>query len=218
MWMAAYDWRLPFAQLEARDQLFSLVRVRVRVRIRLTLTPTLTLPLTLTPAPTLTLTKARDQFFSRLRFHIEMFRRVHGSTATKCAPWQRPLAAPQLGCRASSGRAWRLWAARHSREEAGPLSAQPLPRVLELAASKAANSTAVDHPGTAPRWPSSATPWAARSGSTSSSGSSRRTVPRSPPPGSMRTSSASCSSGHRCWAHPRSSLGCSWVKAALGLG
>ena len=112
MWMAAYDWRLPFAQLEARDQLFSLVRVRVRVRIRLTLTPTLTLPLTLTPAPTLTLTKARDQFFSRLRFHIEMFRRVHGSTATKCAPWQRPLAAPQLGCRASSGRAWRLWAAR----------------------------------------------------------------------------------------------------------
>eukprot|EP00964_Phaeocystis_antarctica_P025674 scaffold14457_cov48-Phaeocystis_antarctica.AAC.3 len=47
-----------------------------------------------------------------------MFRRVHGSTATKCAPWQRPLAAPQLGSRASSGRAWRLWAARHSRKEA----------------------------------------------------------------------------------------------------
>ena len=38
MWMAAYDWRLPFAQLEKRDQ-----------------------------------------FFSRLRFHIEMFRREHGT-------------------------------------------------------------------------------------------------------------------------------------------
>ena len=50
-----------------------------------------------------------------------------------------PLAVPQLGSRASSGRAWRLWAARHSREEAGPLGAQPLPRVLELAASKAAD-------------------------------------------------------------------------------
>ena len=42
----------------------------------------------------------------------------------------------------SSGRAWRLWAARHSQEEAGPLGAQPLPRVLELAASKAAQITA----------------------------------------------------------------------------
>ena len=40
MWMAAYDWRLPFEQLEARDQ-----------------------------------------FFSRLRFHIEMFRRVPTSKA-----------------------------------------------------------------------------------------------------------------------------------------
>ena len=40
MWMAAYDWRLPFEQLEARDQ-----------------------------------------FFSRLRFHIEMFRRVPASKA-----------------------------------------------------------------------------------------------------------------------------------------
>ena len=32
--------------------------------------------------------------------------------------------------------------------EAGPLRAQPLPRVLELAASKAANFPAFDHPGT----------------------------------------------------------------------
>ena len=32
-----------------------------------------------------------------------------------------PLAGPQLGSCASSGRAWRLWAARCSQEEAGPL-------------------------------------------------------------------------------------------------
>ena len=49
---------------------------------------------------------------------------------------------PQLGSCASSGRAWRLWAARYSQEEAGPLGAQPLPRVLELAALKAADSAA----------------------------------------------------------------------------
>ena len=47
-----------------------------------------------------------------------------------------PLAGPQLGSSASSGR---LGAARHSQEEAGPLGAQPLPRVLELAASTAAD-------------------------------------------------------------------------------
>ena len=54
---------------------------------------------------------------------------------------------PQLGSCASSGRAWRLWAARHSQEEAGPLGAQPPPRVLELAASQAAHFTAFDHVG-----------------------------------------------------------------------
>ena len=37
----------------------------------------------------------------------------HGQSVT--------LAAPRLGSCASSGRAWRLWAARHSDEEAGPL-------------------------------------------------------------------------------------------------
>ena len=41
-----------------------------------------------------------------------------------------PLAAPQLGPCASSGRTWRLRAAQHSQEEAVPLGAQPLPRVL----------------------------------------------------------------------------------------
>ena len=59
------------------------------------------------------------------------------------------LAGPQLGFCASSGRTWRLWAARHSQEEAGPLHAQPLPRLLERAASKVADFTAFDHPGAA---------------------------------------------------------------------
>ena len=58
-------------------------------------------------------------------------------------------AAPQLGSCASSGRTWRLWAARHSQEEAGPLGAQPLPLLLERAASKAADVTAFDHAGIA---------------------------------------------------------------------
>ena len=58
-----------------------------------------------------------------------------------------PLAVPQLGSCASSGRAWRLWAARYSQTEARPLGAQPLPRVLEPAASKAADVTAFDHVG-----------------------------------------------------------------------
>ena len=51
---------------------------------------------------------------------------------------------PQLGSCASSGRAWRLRAARHSQGEAGPLGARPLPQALDPAASKAANSTAFD--------------------------------------------------------------------------
>ena len=54
---------------------------------------------------------------------------------------------PQLGSCASSGRAWRLWAARHSQGEAGPLGAQPLPGVLDPAASKGSDSTAF-HPST----------------------------------------------------------------------
>ena len=45
-------------------------------------------------------------------------------------------AVPQLGSSASSARAWRLWAARHSQGEAGPLNTQPLPRVLKLTTSK----------------------------------------------------------------------------------
>ena len=53
------------------------------------------------------------------------------------------MAAPQLGSCASPGRAWRLWAARHSQKEAGPRGAQP----LQLAAFKAADAPAVDHSG-----------------------------------------------------------------------
>eukprot|EP00964_Phaeocystis_antarctica_P128440 scaffold92237_cov60-Phaeocystis_antarctica.AAC.2 len=71
------------------------------------------------------------------------------------------LAVPQLGSCAFSERAWQLWAALDSQKEAGPLGAQPLPRVLERAASKAADFTAFDHPGT-PRTPR-ATPPAASS-------------------------------------------------------
>ena len=56
-------------------------------------------------------------------------------------------AAPQLGSCASSGRVWRLWAARHSRGAAQPLGTPPMPRVLELVASKAADFPGFDHPG-----------------------------------------------------------------------
>ena len=62
----------------------------------------------------------------------------------------RPLAVPPLGSCASSGRTLRLWElARHSQGEAQPLGAQPLPRVLELAASKAADFTCFDPSGEA---------------------------------------------------------------------
>jgi hypothetical protein len=58
-------------------------------------------------------------------------------------------AVPPLASCASSGRAWRLWAARYSQGEASPLGAQPLPRVLKLAASKAAHFPAFDYSGAA---------------------------------------------------------------------
>ena len=34
-----------------------------------------------------------------------------------------PVTVPEFSSRAFSGRAWRLWAARHSQEEEGPLGA-----------------------------------------------------------------------------------------------
>ena len=48
-----------------------------------------------------------------------------GSSILGKPAWARcpPLAVPQPGSRASSGGAWRLWAVRHSQEEAGPLGA-----------------------------------------------------------------------------------------------
>ena len=64
-----------------------------------------------------------------------------------------PLAVAQLGSCASSGHTWRPWVTRHSREEAGLPGAQPLPRVLELAASKATHFTAFDHSGTGAKQP-----------------------------------------------------------------
>ena len=49
---------------------------------------------------------------------------------------------PQLAPCASPGRAWRLWAARHSQGEAQPLGAPPPPPELERTASKVADVTA----------------------------------------------------------------------------
>ena len=64
----------------------------------------------------------------------------HGQTL----PW----AVLKLGFCASSGRAWRLWAAQHFHgERPGPLGAPPLPQPLEPAASKVADSTASDPAG-----------------------------------------------------------------------
>ena len=78
-----------------------------------------------------------------------------------CPPWQHgqcallgstlnvpSLAAPGLGSCASSGHAWRLCGSSAlPGVETQPLGAQPLPRALELAASKAANFTGCDPPG-----------------------------------------------------------------------
>ena len=56
-----------------------------------------------------------------------------------------PLAVPELGsCTCLSA------LAGEARPEAGPQPSQPLPRVLELAASKATDSTGVGHPGGTP--------------------------------------------------------------------
>lgn len=62
------------------------------------------------------------------------------------APRQHPSSAPAPRMH----RAWRLWAAAwHSQAEAPPSGAQPLSRVLELAASIAADSTTSDPAGKA---------------------------------------------------------------------
>ena len=58
-----------------------------------------------------------------------------------------PIAVLQPGSCASSGRTWRLWAARHSQGEPRPLGSQPRPQLLELATSKVAHFTACVHAG-----------------------------------------------------------------------
>ena len=63
----------------------------------------------------------------------------HGQSAS--------LVPPELGSCASSARVWRLWAARHSQSRGQATGSQPLPQVLELAASKVADFTAFDHVG-----------------------------------------------------------------------
>ena len=51
-----------------------------------------------------------------------------GQRPSSAAPLAPPTsAAPRLSSCASSGRAWRLQAARHFPEDAGPLCTQPLP-------------------------------------------------------------------------------------------
>ena len=67
---------------------------------------------------------------------------------SKCPPWQRPSSAPvpPQGAPGSSG-----WPGAPT-GETGPLSAQPLPRVLERAASKAADFPAFDPPGAINGW------------------------------------------------------------------
>ena len=74
-----------------------------------------------------------------------------------------PLLAPELGSCASSGRAWRLWAARHSQGEAQPMGPQPLPQVIELAASSVADSlaflTMYNHVGSGSRRASASCKW-----------------------------------------------------------
>ena len=62
---------------------------------------------------------------------------------SKCPPWQGPSSAPVPPQGAPGGSA----AARYSQVEARPLGAQRLPQVLELAASKVADSTAFVHVG-----------------------------------------------------------------------
>ena len=82
-------------------------------------------------------------------------------------------AVPQLGSCVSSACVWRIWAARRSQEEASPLGTQPLPRVLEPAASKAADFTSFDHVGASgSRSPTRTPSPAARSTSTSTNSAS----------------------------------------------
>ena len=79
--------------------------------------------------------------------HVHVNNNDRGANMVLQRGQSAPKAVPGLSSCASSGHGWWLWPARLSQEEAGPLGAQPPPRVLELAASKIADSTAFDHPG-----------------------------------------------------------------------
>ena len=110
---------------------------------------TLTLPRgpTLTPTLALTLTHVRRwRALLSLTLGVILISSETSPAAplTVPPPPPPPLAVPQLGPCASSGHAWRPWAVRYSQGEAGPLGAQQMPRLLERAASKAADSTAFD--------------------------------------------------------------------------
>ena len=54
-----------------------------------------------------------------------------------------PRPVPELRSCAFPGRAWRFWATTPRRRGRAPVIAEPLPRVLELTASKVADSTAL---------------------------------------------------------------------------
>ena len=85
--------------------------------------------------------------------HMQPMSLSCGSRTAACGQ-SAPLAVPQLApvrlLRARLAAA--LWAQLgwHSQGEAGPLSAEPLPRVLELSASNTAHLPAFDHPGGLP--------------------------------------------------------------------
>ena len=97
--------------------------------------------------PPLTPTPPHAQAARETRWYAEVLSNRSAAYVTQHGQ-SGPLVVPELGSCASSGRAWRLWAARHPQGgEAGPLGAQPLSRPLELAASRVADSTAFDHPG-----------------------------------------------------------------------
>ena len=123
-------------------------------------------------------------------------------------------AVPQFGSCASSGRAWQLWAARHSQGgETGPLGGQPLPRVLEPAASKVADPT-VSVNTQAPRLCRANAPVSARG-----IGKRRRDRPArgcTPPDGAALQSKATSSSS-RTWAPSETCVGRRVYFTAFGL-
>ena len=70
------------------------------------------------------------------------------NSVVKVPPWQCPISAPAPPQGAPGSSDW----PGAPRGETGPLGAQPLPRVLELAASKAAHFTAFEYPGAINGW------------------------------------------------------------------